>query len=127
MKIALWIAQTLLALAFTAAGCMKLFAFDQYAKMSPALADQHGLVIFIGLSEVAGAIGLILPLLTGILPILTAWAAAGLATIMVLAAGFHMSRGEYDHLPPVVILFLLASFVAYGRGFVIRPSTKLTA
>ena len=117
MKIALWIAQSLLAFAFLAAGCMKLFAFDKMAAQMPVFAHQHGLIIFIGLCEVAGAIGLILPILTGIYPILTAWAAAGLATIMVLAAGFHLYRGEADHLPPVVILFLLAAFIVWGRGF----------
>ncbi len=116
MKIALWIAQILLAFAFLASGGMKLFAFDKMAAQMPGLVELHGLFIFIGLCEVAGAAGLILPLLTGIYPILTAWAAAGLATIMVLAAGFHIYRAEYDHLPPVAVLFLLAAFVVWGRG-----------
>jgi len=117
MKTALWIAQTLLALAFLAAGSMKLFAFDKMTAQMPDMAGQHGLFIFIGLCEIAGAIGLILPILTGIYPLLTAWAAAGLATIMVLAAGFHVNRGEFSHLPPIILLFLLAAFVVWGRGF----------
>jgi uncharacterized membrane protein len=98
-------------------GSMKLFAFDQYAAMAPALAGQRGLVTFIGLAELAGAIGLVLPRLTGILPVLTAWAAAGLATIMVLATGFHLMRGEISHAVVTIILLVLASFVLYGRGF----------
>ena len=94
MKIALWIVQILLALVFIASGSMKLFAFDQFTASAPALADQRGLITFIGISELAGALGLILPRLTRILPILTAWAAVGLATILFLATGFHLYRGE---------------------------------
>ena len=115
MKIALWIVQILLALVFIASGSMKLFAFDQFAASAPALADQRGLITFIGISELAGALGLILPRLTRILPILTAWAAVGLATILFLATGFHLYRGEISHAVPAVILLALASFVAYGR------------
>ncbi len=65
----------------------------------------------------AGAIGLILPRLTGILPVLSTWAAVGLATIMVLATGFHLMHGEYSHVVITVIIFALAVFVVYGRGF----------
>ncbi len=111
MKIALWIAQILLAIEFLHSGADKLLAHN------PQL-----LYIFIGTCEVAGAVGLILPLVTGILPFLTQWAAAGLATIMILAAGFHISRNEYSHLPFVLALFAMASFVVWGRGF--RKSSR---
>lgn len=118
MKIALWIAQGLLAILFIAAGAMKLFFFDP--RMMSALADLRGLVVFIGVSEIAGAIGLIVPLLTGIMPVLTAWAAMGLATIMVLATGFHLIHGEFSKAPVTVVIFLLTAFVAYGRGFSLK-------
>lgn len=117
MKIALWIVQSLLAFAFLGSGLMKIFGFDKLAAQIPGIENQHLLFIFIGSCEIAGAVGLILPVLAGIYPILTAWAAAGLATIMVLAAGFHIYRGEENHLPPVVVLFLLSVFVVWGRGF----------
>jgi hypothetical protein len=120
MKLALWIVQSLLAIFFMGAGCMKLFAFEKLIAQVPALADQHGLVIFIGTCEVAGALGLILPGLTKIMPFLMTWAAAGLATIMVLATGFHLMRGEYSHLPITLTIFALAAFVVYGRGFRIK-------
>ena len=102
---------------------MKLFAFDQFAASAPALADQRGLVTFIGIAELAGAIGLILPALTKILPILTTWAAVGLATIMVLATGFHLTRGEFSHAIVTVILLALAAFVIYARGFRAHDAT----
>ena len=102
---------------------MKLFAFDQFVASAPALADQRGLVTFIGIAELAGALGLILPALTKILPILTTWAAIGLATIMVLATGFHLWRGETSHVVVTVILLALAAFVVYARGFRPQPAS----
>ncbi len=122
MKIALWIVQILLALVFIASGSMKLFAFDQFAASAPALADQRGLVTFIGIAELAGALGLILPRLTGILPGLTTWAAVGLGTIMLLATGFHLMRGEVSHAAVTVVLLALSAFVIYGRGFRVQPA-----
>jgi len=121
MQIALWIVQVLLALVFVASGSMKLFAFDQFAASAPALADQRGLVIFIGICELAGAVGLILPTLTKIMPILTTWAAVGLAAIMVLTTGFHLFRGELSHSVVIITLLVLAAFVLFGRGFRTSP------
>ena len=117
MNITLWIIQALLAFVFMASGSMKLFAFQKYIAMSPAMANQRGLVTFIGIAELAGAIGVIVPGLTGILPVLTTWAAVGLATIMVLATGFHLKRAEYPQAAVTVVLLALAVFVVYGRGF----------
>lgn len=79
-----------------------------------------GLLIFIGLSEILGGIGLILPAMTGILPELTAWAATGLSVVLVLAALFHLPRREYRNIVVNVVLLALTAFVAYGR-FVLAP------
>ena len=73
------------------------------------------LVRFIGASELAGAIGLLLPAATRIKPVLTPLAALGLVTVMVLAAGFHVTRGEFSVLPVNAVLGGLAAFVAWGR------------
>ena len=73
------------------------------------------LVRFIGISELLGAVGLILPALTKIKPLLTPLAALGLLTIMILAMGFHVSRGEAGTLPFNIVLGGLAAFVAWGR------------
>src|ERR1700730_1617600 len=117
MKITSWIVQVLLALGFIASGSMKLFAFDQLAASATALADQRALVTFIGIAELAGGIGLIVPALTRIFPVLTTWAAVGLATIMFLATGFHLFRGEISHAVVTVILLALAAFVIFARDF----------
>ncbi|MEW5739691.1 MAG: DoxX family protein [Myxococcota bacterium] len=115
LHIGLWVAQVLLALAFGAAGAMKAFtpAAELATKMAWVNHVPAGLIPFIGLSEVAGALGLILPALTRIKPVLTPVAAALLVVVMVLAGALHVSIGE----PPIpnVILGALAGFVAWGR------------
>ena len=73
------------------------------------------LVRFIGASELAGALGLVLPSATRIRPLLTPLAAMGLVIVMLLAALFHISRGEWLALPINAVLGGLAAFVAWGR------------
>ena len=69
----------------------------------------------IGALEVAGAIGLILPWLLDIAPILTPIAALGLVLTMLGAAIVHLRRGETQMIVPNIVLGLLALFVALGR------------
>jgi putative oxidoreductase len=119
MHIALWVAQALLALAFTGAGATKLFtaaALLTTKGMGAWVADSPTLLVrFIGVCELLGAVGLIAPSATRIAPKLTPVAAAGLGTIMVLAAGTHVSYREYASVAPNVVLGGLAAFVAWGR------------
>jgi uncharacterized membrane protein YphA (DoxX/SURF4 family) len=117
MNVALWIVQGLLAFAFITAGAMKVFAYEKYKAMSekkngPA-GPSRGLITFIGMAEIAGSLGIVLPMATNIAPWLSPWAAIGLAIIMLLAIGFHVRRHESVAVP--VILFLLAGFVVFGR------------
>jgi putative oxidoreductase len=72
-------------------------------------------VRFIGVAEIFGAVGLILPGLTGILPWLTAAAAIGLALVMVCAIILHIARGEMNHLVTPFVFLLLLLLVIYGR------------
>lgn len=119
MNIALWIVQGLLAVVYLAAGGMKVVrsreqmvasgSFDWAKDMS------DGAVKAIGVVEVLGALGLILPELTGIAPVLTPIAAAGLVVVQVVAARLHLRLGERKSLPVNAILLLLAAFVAIGR------------
>jgi uncharacterized membrane protein YphA (DoxX/SURF4 family) len=122
MNIALWVVQVLLAGLFGMAGVLKTFQYERAKASLPWVQDvSHGLTTFIGVSELLGAIGLVLPMLTGILPWLTPLAAVGLAVIMLLAIVFHLKRGEMQPVVFTIVLFALAAFVAYGR-FVIAPS-----
>lgn len=72
-------------------------------------------VRFIGVSEVLGALGLILPAALRVRPYLTVLAAAGLAIVMVLAAAFHLFQGEVSHIIAPVVVFLMAGFIFWGR------------
>jgi len=116
LNVGLWVAQILVAAMFAMAGSMKAFtpAADLATKM-PALADSIGLVRFIGYSELAGALGLILPAVARITPKLVPAAACGLAVVMVLAIAFHLQRGEASHIPIPIALLALSVFVAWGR------------
>ncbi|MBI4922905.1 MAG: DoxX family protein [Devosia nanyangense] len=114
----LWAAQVLLALLFGFAGIMKTFRpIPDLAKMLVWPGDLPVWVTrFIGIAEGAGALGLILPLASGILAWLTPLAAIGLAIIQALAIGFHAQRGETaKSLPINLVLLALAVFVAWGR------------
>ena len=70
---------------------------------------------FLGGIELAGAIGILLPALTRILPQLTVLAALGCAVLQVLAIGFHISRGEIAETPFNFFLLALCVFVLWGR------------
>jgi putative oxidoreductase len=116
-NITLWIAQVLLAGMFIMSGFMKLAQpIDQLSQMLP-WANQlpETLVRFIGLSEVLGGLGLVLPAMLRIKPQLTAWAALGLVAVMLFAAIFHASRGEFSAIGMNIILALIAGFIAWGR------------
>jgi uncharacterized membrane protein YphA (DoxX/SURF4 family) len=122
MNIALWIVQILLALAFAMAGIMKVTQpIDRLETRMGWVKDvgPRG-VRLIGSLEILGAIGLILPAVTGILPWLTPVAAVGFVLTMVGAMITHGRRGEYSGIGVNVVLLLLALFVVYGR-FVIVP------
>ena len=96
---------------------MKLFAYEKYKAKSEKKNGPSGitrpLAAFIGIAEIAGSLGIVLPMATNIAPWLSPWAAVGLATIMLLAIGFHLRRHESAVAPG--ILFLLAVFVVFGR------------
>ncbi len=122
MGTALWIVQGLLAVAFLGAGLMKLIKSQEAAKARMAWVDDFpgGFFKFIGASEVAGALGMVLPGVTGIAPILTPVAATGLVIVMLGAVVTHIRHSETPMSVPPLILGVLAAFVAYGR-FVAVP------
>jgi len=116
LTIALWIAQILLALVFGFAGAMKILTpIQELAQNAAWIRNSEVLIRFIGTSEVAGALGMLLPSLSRIKPKLTSLAAVGLFAIMVLATGFHLTRGEAKFTPMTLALGALAAFVAWGR------------
>jgi hypothetical protein len=117
LRVALWVAQSVTAALFAMAGSMKstLPIAELATKLPWTASAPEALVRFIGVAELAGAVGLLLPALTRIKPGLTALAGAALTLVMILAAGFHVSRSEFGALPINLVLGSLAAFVAWGR------------
>ncbi len=131
LNISLWIAQAILAVMFIMAGAMKsMQPIEELAKSLPWVNEVSvGLVRFIGVSELLGGIGLVLPALLRIKPILTPLAALGLAVVMVFAFVYHIAKGEYNVLGMNVILAAIALFIAWGRykKAPVLPNTKANA
>lgn len=126
MEAFLWIAQGLLGAAFLGAGMMKLAKSHEQLKANPMMAWSNdfsgGFVKFIGTAETLGALGLVLPGITGIATTLTPLAAAGLVLLMAGAVSTHVRRGEVPMVLPPAILGALAGLIAYGR-WVLEPLT----
>ncbi|TDE47876.1 DoxX family protein [Nonomuraea mesophila] len=117
MNVFLWIVQVLLAAFFAMSGLAKLTSpKDKLVGKYPWMETfSQGAVRRIGVMELLGAAGLILPAATGIASVLTPIAAAGLAVMMIVAAVVHVRRNEPSGLVVTVILFALAALVAWGR------------
>jgi DoxX-like family len=120
MNLGLWIVQGLLAFAFGAAGAFKLLTPKERLEPKQAWTRSASApsVKLIGLIELVGAAGLVLPMATGILPILTPLAAAGLVVVMIGAVVVHVRlQDPVGQVVPAAVLALLSSWVAYGRYF----------
>jgi uncharacterized membrane protein YphA (DoxX/SURF4 family) len=118
MTMALWIVEIVLAVAFAGSGLMKLAVpKDKLVTSGQGWAQDVSPtnIRLIGLVEVLGAAGLILPALTHVAPILVPLAAVGLVFVMVGAAVLHSRRKEPMNIAVNVLLLALAVFVAWGR------------
>lgn len=113
MTVALWIAQAVLALIFLFAGGVKLVMSPE--QLTGPVTLPIAFVRFIGVCEVLGAIGLILPGLLHVRAGLTPLAAAGLVIIMVGAIVVTFMGGDVAPAVIPLLVGLLAAFVAYGR------------
>ncbi len=118
INIALWVVQVLLGLMFLMAGVMKASQpVEAMAESLPWVSSTPlGLVRFIGISELLGGLGLLLPSILRIKPFLTVWAAIGLAIVMLFAAIFHGSRGEFSAIGMNVVFMAMFAFIAWGRS-----------
>ncbi|MFD6290669.1 DoxX family protein [Streptomyces sp. NPDC060205] len=117
MNLVLWVVAALLAAAFLFSGLFKLVlshekyvAAQDWAEDAPRWAPHA-----IGVVEVVGAIGVVLPAMAGISPVLVPLAATGLALVMTGAVAMHLRRREFHALVPSGVLLVLAATVAWGR------------
>jgi len=116
MNTALWIVQILLSIMMLGIGFMKTFyPVEKLSKFSWTTRHPNRFIRFVGISEMLIGLGLIFPELTGILPMLTPYAAISLCMIMVLAMAEHVRYKEGHEIWKNVIIILPAAFVALGR------------
>ncbi|MDQ0484033.1 DoxX family protein [Guptibacillus hwajinpoensis] len=115
MNITLWIVQILLALLFLMVGSQKVMPSKKGNEEIDRTGNASNLFTFIGIVEILGAVGLILPWLLNIVPVLTPLAAVGFSIIMVLAAIHHAKRKEMKSVVTNIIILALAIFVVIGR------------
>lgn len=118
MNLALWIVAGVLAASFAGSGLMKLVVpKDKLVSSGQGWAQDvtPTNIRLIGLVEILGAAGLILPAVTHIAPVLVPLAAIGLALVMVGAAVVHARRNEPVNIGVNAVLLALAVFVAWGR------------
>jgi hypothetical protein len=114
LDIALWVAQGLLALFFLAAGLPKVAGrgLDRWVGLEDF---SRGLTILIGMSEVVGAVALVLPSLVGAFEWTVPLAAIGIAVISLMASGFHVRAAERISTIETALLATLAGSIAIGR------------
>lgn len=118
MNIVLWVIAAFLAVAFVGAGLMKLATPREQlvAKMAWATDFSDAQLKGIGAVELLGGIGVVLPAIVDIAPVLVPIAAAGLAVVMAVAAAVHVRRGDsIAETVPSIVLGVLALVVAVGR------------
>ncbi len=127
MKIAIWILSGVLALAFVGAGGMKLATDRDALLQNPQMGWANDFsatsIKLIGAAEVAGGVGLILPVAIGVAPVLTPVAAGALAVLMAGAGVTHLNRSE-----PAAVPFVLAALslvVLAGRVMLRRRGGTL--
>jgi hypothetical protein len=117
MNVFLWIVQAILAALFAMSGASK--AIQQKDALAEKYTWMHDVsqatVRFIGVAELLGAVGLIVPAGAGIAVVLTPVAATGLAVLMFLAAALHIRRREARGVWVCAVLLALAVLVAWGR------------
>ena len=118
MDIALWVASGVLAALVLIAGLTKaLQPMDRMYEAGLTYVEDFpaGFIRALGWAEVLGGVGLILPVLTGVAPVLAPVAAICLAVTMVGAVVVHLRRGETGKVGMPLMLLVLAVFVAWGR------------
>ncbi|BEV08641.1 DoxX family protein [Methylophilus sp. DW102] len=117
LRIGLWVAQVAAFGIYVFSGITKFTTpIPELSQMMPWTGQySENFVRFIGLVDLAGGIGILLPSLTRILPKLTVLAALGCTVLQILAIAFHASRDEFMVLPFNAVLISLSIFVLWGR------------
>ena len=121
MNILLWVLQVALALLCISGGAFQIFKIDELSTTVAAMRElPHGLWAFLGGFGCLTGLCLLVPGAINVLPILTPIAAVAIAAQSILIAGFYVHYGDSPPLPYVIVMALMAAFIAYGR-FALSP------
>lgn len=121
MNILLWVLQILLAVLCIAGGAYQIFQFEQLQQGVAAMrALPQGLWAFLGAFGCLAGVGLVVPAALGMLPVLTAIAAAAVVVHSGVISALYLRYGDSAPLPYSVAMAIMGAFIAYGR-FVLRP------
>lgn len=117
LNILLWAAQLFVGVSFAVIAWIKLVTpIPELAAMWPWTGQYpEAMVRGLGLIDLIGGLGIILPTLTRVRPNLTVTAAAGCALLQICAMTFHLSRGEAEATPVNAVFLVLSLFVFWGR------------
>jgi uncharacterized membrane protein len=116
MHVTLWVAQVILAAFFIMGAVLKFQSIEKTAAMMPWVGQVPALVVrLLGMIDLLGAAGLILPSLLRIKPQLTPWTAVYIIALMLCAIIFHVSRGEASVIGVNIFCVVVAAFIAWGR------------
>lgn len=116
MHIILWVAQVVLAILLISGAVMKFLPIEKISAMMPWTGQVPALVVrLLGIIDLSGAIGLILPALLRIKPQLTPWTAICIIALMLCAIVFHIFRGESPVIGVNIFSMIIAGFIAWGR------------
>ena len=126
MNIVLWVLQVLLAAAFLAHGWLFLSPPPEIAVLMNE-SFPRWFQLFLGVAEVLAGVGLTLPGLTRIMPWLVTWAAGGVMIVTASATVFHLARSEWSSSLITLLLFAMATFVAYMRQRVLPIAARAVA
>jgi len=112
----LWVLQWVFGIYFVAIGIMHFIVPDGLPALMEWMYELDDTMhVIVGIAEILGGLGLILPSLTGIRPELTVYAAAGLVLVMLGAIVFHATRSEGASIANNVFLGAVVAFIGYGR------------
>lgn len=116
MHVALWVAQGLLFITLAMGAVMKFMPIEKIAAMMPWTGELPEITVrLLGVIDLLGVLGVVLPALLRWKPQLTVWAAIGIVLLMISATVFHVSRGEASVIGFNLFTLVMAVFVAWGR------------
>jgi uncharacterized membrane protein len=115
-NVLLWIAQALLSLSMLSGAVMKFMPIETISAMMPWTGQISPILVrLLGIIDLLGGLGLILPALLNYKPQLVVWASSGIIVLMICAIVFHVSRGEAPVIGFNIFCVLLGGFIAWGR------------